>query len=71
MKNKTKALFLTLSVALIALSILTINLYSSQKEIRQSLSSAEMRLSTDNKSSGQVRLRAAALRQDRQTSAVQ
>lgn len=50
MKNKTKALFLTLCAALIALSILTINLYSSQKEIKQSIANAEMRLSTDNES---------------------
>ena len=50
MKNKTKALFLTLCAALIALSILTINLYSSQKEIKRSIANAEMRLSTDNES---------------------
>ncbi len=50
MKNKTKALFLTLCAALIALSILTINLYSSQKEIKQSIANAEMRLSSDNES---------------------
>lgn len=50
MKNKTKALFLTLCAALIALSILTINLYSSQKEIKQSIANAEIRLSTDNES---------------------
>lgn len=50
MKNKTKALFLTLCAALIALSILTINLYSSQKEIKQSIANAEIRLSSDNES---------------------
>ena len=50
MNNKTKALFLTLCAALIALSILTINLYSSQKEIKQSIANAEMRLSSDNES---------------------
>ena len=50
MKNKTKALFLTLCAALIALSILTINLYSSQKEIKQSIANAEMRLNSDNES---------------------
>ncbi len=50
MKNKTKALFLTLCAALIALSILTINLYSSQKEIKQSIANADMRLSSDNES---------------------
>ena len=50
MKNKTKVLFLTLCAALIALSILTINLYSSQKEIKQSIANAEIRLSSDNES---------------------
>lgn len=50
MKNKTKALFLTLCAALIALSILTINLYSSQKEIKRSIANAEMRLNFDNES---------------------
>ena len=50
MKNKKKALFLTLCAALIALSILTINLYSSQKEIKQSIANAEMRLNSDNES---------------------
>lgn len=50
MKNKTKALFLTLCAALIALSILTTNLYSSQKEIKQSIANAEIRLSSNNES---------------------
>ncbi len=48
MKNKTKALFLTLCAALIALSILTINLYSSQKEIKRSLANVEVNSSQDN-----------------------
>ncbi len=48
MNNKTKALFLTLSAALIALGVLTINLYLSQKDVKESLVNTEMRLSSGN-----------------------
>ncbi len=42
MKSKTKVLFVTLSAIVIALCVLTINLYMSQRELKQSLANAEM-----------------------------
>ena len=44
MKSKTKVLFVTLSAILIALCVLTINLYMSQNEMKQTLANAEMRV---------------------------
>ena len=38
MKSKTKVLFLTLSVVLVALSIFTAKLYLSQDELKKALS---------------------------------
>lgn len=43
MKNRTKFLFVTFSLLFAALSVLTINLYLSQREMKKSLSEAEMR----------------------------
>lgn len=43
MKNRTKLLFVTFSLLFAALSVLTINLYLSQREMKKSLSDAEMR----------------------------
>lgn len=43
MKSKTKVLFVTLSAILIALSVLTFNLYMSQQEMRQTIANADMR----------------------------
>ena len=43
MKSKTKVLFVTLSAILIALYVLTINLYMSQNEMKQALANADMR----------------------------
>ncbi len=54
MKNKTKLLFVALSAALIALSILTINLYSSQKEIKESLANVKVD-SSQNGSASMIR----------------
>ncbi|MBO5849495.1 MAG: trypsin-like peptidase domain-containing protein [Bacteroidales bacterium] len=43
MKNRTKFLFVTFSLLFAALSVLTINLYLSQREMKKSLSDAKMR----------------------------
>lgn len=43
MKSKTKVLFVTLSAVLIALCVLTVNLYKSQNEMKQIIADAEMR----------------------------
>lgn len=48
MKNKTKFLFVTLSVLLAALSVLTINLYLSQQDMKKSLADAELRQTSMN-----------------------
>ena len=50
MKSKTNVLFVTLSVVLIALCVITVNLYKSQKEMKQALANAEKQtdLNTDN-----------------------
>ena len=49
MMSKTKVLFVTLSAILVALCVLTVNLYMSQREMKQSLAKAEMRTcSNDN-----------------------
>lgn len=50
MKSKTNVLFVTLSVVLIALCVITVNLYKSQKEMKQVLANAEKQtdLNTDN-----------------------
>ena len=49
MKSKTKVLFVILSATLIALCVLTVNLYISQRDMKQSLINAEMRAcSSDN-----------------------
>lgn len=42
MKNRTKYLFVTLSVLFVALSVFTLNLYFSQKEMKQSMADAEI-----------------------------
>lgn len=41
MKSKTKFLFVTLSILLVALSVLTINLYVSQRDMKESLTYAK------------------------------
>ena len=53
MKSKTKVLFVTLSAVLVTLSVLTINLYLSQREMKKSMAEAELRACsmTDNQSS--------------------
>ena len=48
MKNKTKFLFASFSVLLAALSVLTINLYLSQRDMKKSLADAEMRQTSMN-----------------------
>ena len=48
MKNKTKFLFVSFSVLLAALSVLTINLYLSQRDMKKSLADAEMRQTSMN-----------------------
>ena len=48
MKNKTKFLFVTFSVLFAALSVLTINLYLSQQDMKKSLADAELRQTTMN-----------------------
>lgn len=48
MKNKTKFLFVTLSVLFAALSVLTINLYLSQQDMKKSLADAESRQTSMN-----------------------
>ena len=47
MKSKTSVLFVTLSVVLIALCVMTVNLYKSQNEMKQALANAEMQSSSD------------------------
>lgn len=53
MKSKTKVLFITLSALLVALSIFTVKLYFSQRDIQQSLADAEIKANstTDNSAS--------------------
>lgn len=53
MKSKTKVLFITLSAMLVALSIFTVKLYFSQRDIQQSLADAEVKANstTDNSAS--------------------
>lgn len=53
MKSKTKVLFITLSALLVALSIFTVKLYFSQRDIQQSLADAEVKANstTDNSAS--------------------
>ncbi len=41
--KKTKVLFVTLSAVLVTLSVLTINLYSSQREMKKTIAEAELR----------------------------
>jgi Do/DeqQ family serine protease len=48
MKNKTKFLFVTLSVLFATLSVLTINLYLSQQDMKKSLADAELRQTSMN-----------------------
>ena len=50
MKSKTNVLFVTLSVVLIALCVITVNLYKSQNEMKQALANAEKQtdLNSDN-----------------------
>ena len=56
MKNKTKVLFITLSALLVALSIFTVKLYFSQRDIQQSLADAEVKAnSTTDKSASMIR----------------
>ena len=46
MKSKTKVLFVTLGVVLLTLSIFTVKLSLSQREMKQSLAEAQMMAST-------------------------
>lgn len=63
MKNKTKFLFVTLSVLLAALSVLTINLYLSQRDMKKSLADAELRQTSMNESQAPM-LRASFMTND-------
>lgn len=54
MKNRTKFLFVTFSLLFAALSVLTINLYLSQREMKKSLSDAEMQQTSDTNNSASV-----------------
>lgn len=54
MKSKTKVLFVTLSVVLLTLSIFTVKLSLSQREMKQSLAEAQMMASTKTDSQTQV-----------------
>lgn len=54
MKRKTNFLFVTFSVLFAALSVLTINLYLSQREMKKSLSDAEMRQTSGTHNSASV-----------------
>ena len=54
MKNRTKFLFVTFSLLFAALSVLTINLYLSQREMKKSLSDAEMRQTSGTHNSASV-----------------
>ena len=48
MKNKTKFLFVSFGLLLAVLSVLTINLYLSQRDMKKSLADAEMRQTSTN-----------------------
>ena len=63
MKSKTKVLFLTLSVLVVALSIFTINMYFSQREMKKSLAEAEI-ISTSNTDNSVSMIRAAYMNGD-------
>ena len=63
MKNKTKFLFVTLSVLFAALSALTINLYLSQQDMKKSLADAELRQASMNESQAPM-LRASFMTND-------
>lgn len=63
MKNKTKFLFVTLSVLFAALSVLTINLYLSQRDMKKSLADAELRQTSMNESQAPM-LRASFMTND-------
>ena len=63
MKNKTKFLFVTLSVLFAALSALTINLYLSQQDMKKSLADAELRQTSMNESQAPM-LRASFMTND-------
>lgn len=54
MKRKTNFLFVTFSVLFAALSVLTINLYLSQREMKKSMSDAEMQQTSDTNNSASV-----------------
>ena len=54
MRNRTKFLFVTFSLLFAALSVLTINLYLSQREMKKSLSDAEMRQTSGTHNSASV-----------------
>ena len=63
MKNKTKFLFVTLSVLFAALSVLTINLYLSQRDMKKSLADDELRQTSMNESQAPM-LRASFMTND-------
>lgn len=63
MKNKTKFLFVTLSVLFAALSVLTINLYLSQRDMKKLLADAELRQTSMNESQAPM-LRASFMTND-------
>ena len=54
MKNRTKFLFVTFSLLFAALSVLTINLYLSQRDMKKSLSDAEIRQTSGTHNSASV-----------------
>lgn len=54
MKRKTNFLFVTFSVLFAALSVLTINLYLSQREMKKSMSDAEIQQTSDTNNSASV-----------------
>lgn len=63
MKSKTKVLFLTLSVLLVALSVFTINMYYSQREMKQKLAETEI-IATSNADNSVSMIRAAYMNND-------
>ncbi len=63
MKSKTKVLFLTLTAVMVALSVLTINLYLSQRDMKKSLAEAELRSCSTNDSQASI-IRAAYMAGD-------
>lgn len=54
MKSRTSVLFVTLSVILVALCVMTVNLYKSQDEMKQALANAEKQAGLNNANSAPI-----------------